>query len=155
LEDTSTRADLLDRLARHGVDAARVTLEGHAEHFDFLRAYDRIDIALDKFPYNGGTTTTEALWQGVPVLAFNGDRWAARTSRSLLLAAGLQDWVLPDAEGYVQRAIALAADPTTPARLATLRGELRDRLRAAPVCDCVGMCRAMEAFYQLAAAGVT
>jgi protein O-GlcNAc transferase len=152
LEDASTHADLLDRLARHGVDAARVTLEGHAEHFDFLRAYDRIDIALDTFPYNGGTTTTEALWQGVPVLAFNGDRWAARTSRSLLLAAGLQDWVLPDAEGYVQRAIALAADPTTPARLAILRGELRDRLRAAPVCDCVGMCRAMEAFYQLAAA---
>jgi predicted O-linked N-acetylglucosamine transferase (SPINDLY family) len=155
LEDTSTRADLLDRLAGHGVDAARVTLEGHAEHFDFLRAYDRIDIALDTFPYNGGTTTTEALWQGVPVLAFNGDRWAARTSRSLLLAAGLQDWVLPDAESYVQRAIALAADPATPARLATLREELRDRLRAAPVCDSVGMCRAMEAFYQLAAAGVT
>jgi protein O-GlcNAc transferase len=155
LEDASTRADLLDRLARHGVDAARVTLEGHAEHFDFLRAYDRIDIALDTFPYNGGTTTTEALWQGVPVLAFNGDRWAARTSRSLLLAAGLQDWVLPDEEGYVQHAIALAADPTTPARLATLRRELRDRLRAAPACDSVGMCRAMEAFYQLAAAGVT
>jgi protein O-GlcNAc transferase len=155
LEDTSTRADLLDRLARLGVDAARVTLEGHAEHFDFLRAYDRIDIALDTFPYNGGTTTTEALWQGVPVLAFNGDRWAARTSRSLLLAAGLQDWVLPDEEGYVQHAIALAADPTTPARLATLRRELRDRLRAAPACDSVGMCRAMEAFYQLAAAGVT
>jgi protein O-GlcNAc transferase len=155
LEDTSTRADLLDRLARHGVDPSRVTLEGHAEHFDFLRAYDRIDIALDTFPYNGGTTTTEALWQGVPVLAFSGDRWAARTSRSLLLAAGLQDWVLPDAESYVQRAIALAADPATPARLATLRGELRDRLRAAPVCDSVGMCRAMEAFYQLAAAGVT
>jgi protein O-GlcNAc transferase len=155
LEDTSTRADLLDRLARLGVDAARVTLEGHAEHFDFLRAYDRIDVALDTFPYNGGTTTTEALWQGVPVLAFNGDRWAARTSRSLLLAAGLQDWVLPDEEGYVQHATALAADPTTPARLATLRRELRDRLRAAPACDSVGMCRAMEAFYQLAAAGVT
>jgi protein O-GlcNAc transferase len=155
LEDTSTRADLLYRLARHGVDAARVTLEGQAEHFDFLRAYGRIDIALDTFPYNGGTTTTEALWQGVPVLAFNGDRWAARTSRSLLLAAGLQDWVLPDAEGYVQHAIALAADPTTPARLATLRGELRDRLRAGPACDSVGMCSAMEAFYQLAAGSVT
>jgi protein O-GlcNAc transferase len=155
LEDTSTRADLLDRLARQGVEAARVTLEGHAEHFDFLRAYEQIDIALDTFPYNGGTTTTEALWQGVPVLAFNGDRWAARTSRSLLLAAGLQDWVLPDAEGYVQHAIALAADPTTPARLATLRGELRDRLRAAPACDSVGMCSAMEAFYQLAVGSVT
>jgi protein O-GlcNAc transferase len=155
LEAASIRADLLDRLARHGVDAARVRLEGHAEHFDFLRAYERIDIALDTFPYNGGTTTTEALWQGVPVLAFNGDRWAARTSRSLLLAAGLQDWVLPDAETYVQHAIALAVDPTTPARLATLRGELRDRLRMSPACDSVGMCSAMEAFFQQAAGEAT
>lgn len=154
LESASARADMLDRLARHGVDAARVRLEGHAEHFDFLRAYERIDIALDTFPYNGGTTTTEALWQGVPVLAFNGDRWAARTSRSLLLAAGLQDWVLPDAEAYVQHAIALAVDRTTPARLATLRAELRDRLRGSPACDSVGMCNAMEAFYQLATASL-
>ncbi len=148
LEDSSTRADLLDRLARFGVHAARITLDGQAEHFDFLRAYERIDIALDTFPYNGGTTTMEALWQGVPVLAFNGDRWAARTSRSLLLAAGLQDWVLPDAESYVQHAIALAVDPGTPARLAILRGELRDRLRASAACDSAGTCSAMEAFYE-------
>jgi protein O-GlcNAc transferase len=84
----------------------------------------------------------------VPVLAFDGDRWAARTSRSLLLAAGLQDWVLPDAEAYVQHAIALATDPATPARLAALRGALRDRLRASPACDSAGMCSAMEAFYE-------
>jgi protein O-GlcNAc transferase len=153
LDDSSTRTDLLDRLARHGVRASRVTLEGRAEHFEFLRAYDRIDIALDTFPYNGGTTTTEALWQGVPVLAFDGDRWAARTSRSLLLAAGLQDWVMPDLESYVQHAIALAADPATPARLAILRAEMRDRLRATAACDCAGMCRAMEAFYESVAGG--
>jgi protein O-GlcNAc transferase len=84
----------------------------------------------------------------VPVLAFDGDRWAARTSRSLLLAAGLKDWVLPDAEAYVQRATALATDPATPARLATLRAELRDRLRASPTCDAAGLCGAMEAFYE-------
>lgn len=65
---------------------------------DFRATYGRIDIALDAFPYTGGTTTTEALWQGVPVLACNGDRWAARMSRSPLLAAGLADWVAQDAE---------------------------------------------------------
>jgi predicted O-linked N-acetylglucosamine transferase (SPINDLY family) len=151
LGDASTRADLLDRLASRGVNPARVALEGHAEHFDFLRAYERIDIALDTFPYNGGTTTMEALWQGVPVLAFNGDRWAARTSRSLLMAAGLQDWVLSNAEAYVQHAIALANDPTTPRRLATLRHTLRDQLRASPACDSIGMCRAMEGFYNMVA----
>ena len=155
LENDSVRADLLERLTHHGVEALRVTLEGRAEHFDFLRAYDRIDIALDTFPYNGGTTTTEALWQGVPVLAFDGDRWAARTSRSLLLAAGLQDWVMPNVESYVQHAITLGTDPATPARLAILRAEMRNRLRATPACNSAATCLAMEAFYEIVAGRAT
>ncbi len=152
LDDSSNRADLLTRLARHGVTPERVRLEGRSEHFDYLRAYDQVDVALDTFPYNGGTTTTEAIWQGVPVLAFDGDRWAASTSRSLLLAAGLADWVMPDENAYVQRGIELATDPATPALLAVLRAGLRDRLRGSPACDTAGLARAMEAFYLQAAA---
>jgi protein O-GlcNAc transferase len=148
LNDETTRADLTERLAGEGVEAARLVLEGGGEHFDFLKSYDHIDIALDTFPYNGGTTTTEALWQGVPVLSFDGDRWASRTSRSLLLAAGLDDWVAADEAGYVARAIALARDPTTPAMLAALRAALRARLAASPVCDCAALCREMESFYR-------
>ena len=153
LEDASSRDDLLSRLAREGIEVARVTLEGRGDHFEFLRSYDRIDIALDTFPYNGGTTTTEALWQGVPVLTFNGDRWASRTSRSILLAAGLSEWVMCDATGYVQRAAALANDPATPAMLAALRAEMRERLRASAACDTAALCRAMEAFYRQVAGG--
>ena len=94
------------RFARHGVGAGPPDRwQGGAEHFDFLRGYDEMDIALDTFPYNGGTTTTEALWQGVPVLTFNGDRWASRTSRSLLLAAGLPEWVATDAADFVSRGV--------------------------------------------------
>ncbi len=147
LEDASSRADLLARLQAQGIETARVTLEGWAEHYEFLRTYDRIDIALDTFPYNGGTTTSEALWQGVPVLAFTGDRWASRTSRSLLLAGGLAEWVMDNVAGYVQRGIALASDPATPARLAALRAGMRERLRASAVCDTATLCREMEAFY--------
>jgi predicted O-linked N-acetylglucosamine transferase (SPINDLY family) len=153
LEDTSSRDDLLARLAREGIDATRVTLGGRADHLAFLRSYDRIDIALDTFPYNGGTTTTEALWQGVPVLTFNGDRWASRTSRSILLAAGLSEWVTRDTAGYVQRAATLANDPATPAMLAALRTGMRARLRASAACDTTALCRAMEAFYQQVASG--
>ena len=106
-----------------------------------------MDIGLDTFPYNGGTTTTEALWQGVPVLTFNGDRWASRTSRSLLLAAGLSEWVATDVAEFVSRGVALAQRDDTSAMLAALRAEMREHLRASPVCDTATLCRSLEALY--------
>jgi predicted O-linked N-acetylglucosamine transferase (SPINDLY family) len=133
--------------ARSDVTANRLLLEGPADHYDFLGRYAEVDLALDTFPYNGGTTTAEALWQGVPVLTFTGDRWATRISASLLREAGLPEFVAPDLESYVARAIALAQDPATPGRLVELRRGLRDRLRAAPVCDAVRFARDMEKEY--------
>jgi predicted O-linked N-acetylglucosamine transferase (SPINDLY family) len=152
LDDASTRRELSGRLQSRGVDPARVTMDGRSEHFQFLAAYRHVDVALDTFPYNGGTTTTEALWQGVPVLAFDGDRWASRTSKSLLLAAGLHDWVLPDLTRYEERAVSLARNPATPAMLAELRGGMRARLRNSAACDVDGLRRAMETFYASIAA---
>jgi len=136
-----------DLFARFGVPPERVDLDGPAEHFTFLERYDDIDVALDTFPYNGGTTTMEAVWQGVPVLTFTGDRWAARISTSLLMEADLADFVAADLEGYVARAIALAHDPDTPFRLGELRRSMRDRLRAASACDVRGFARNMESEY--------
>ena len=122
---------------------------GAAEHQAFLRTYDQIDIALDTFPYNGGTTTTEALWQGVPVLSFNGDRWAARTSRSLLLAAGLDDWVAADETDYIRH----CDPPVPPAR--TRRLNCRSCAtacgrgwRRVPRANTATLCRSLEALYQ-------
>ncbi|MBX6367541.1 MAG: tetratricopeptide repeat protein [Rhodospirillales bacterium] len=152
LDNPANRAFLHDRFAALGVRRERILLEGPEDHFAFLEAYSRIDVALDTFPYNGGTTTVEALWQGVPVLTFNGDRWAARTSRSVLVGACMESWVEPDLASYVARAIALANDPETPSRLATLRAGMRDWLRAAPICDTAGYCRSVEAVYREAAA---
>lgn len=148
LDEASNRAALLGRFARCGVAADRLTLEGGAEHFDFLGCYDRVDVALDTFPYNGGTTTAEALWQGVPMLTCNGDRWAARTSRSLLLAGGLSEWVAADMAGFHDAAVALAHAPDTPGRLAALRGGMRDRLRSSAACDVVALSRSLEALYK-------
>ena len=153
LDEASNRADLLARLDARGVTADRVGLSGRAEHYDFLRGYDGIDIALDTFPYNGGTTTSEALWQGVPVLTTAGDRWAGRTSRSLLLAAGLGDWVAPDIPGFIETAIALLRDPHGPQRLAALRAGMRAHLQSRPVCDSSGLCAALEAIYTKGLAG--
>lgn len=145
LGQAGNRADLASRFAARGIAAERLTLLGGAAHADFLRSYDAVDIALDTFPYNGGTTTAEALWQGVPVLIFAGDRWAARTSRSILLAAGLDDLVAPDAEAFVALASRLAGDP---AGLAARRAAQRGRLAASPACDPAALCRELEAIYQ-------
>jgi predicted O-linked N-acetylglucosamine transferase (SPINDLY family) len=147
LDEAPNRAALVERFARYGVAADRLTLEGGAEHFDFLRGYDQVDVALDTFPYNGGTTTAEALWQGVPVLTCNGDRWAGRTSRSLLLAGGLDEWVAADLAGFHAAAVGLAQAADTPGRLAALRGGLRARLLESAACDVAGLCRALEALY--------
>jgi predicted O-linked N-acetylglucosamine transferase (SPINDLY family) len=140
--------DLVHRLfARFSIPAERVDLDGPAEHFTFLERYADIDVALDTFPYNGGTTTTEALWQGVPVVAFAGDRWAARISASLLREAGLPEYAALDLDGYVASAVTLARDPDAPARLDLLRRTMRERLRRAPVCNVRSFTREMERAY--------
>ena len=150
LGEASNRAALFARFGRHGIAGERLLLEDGAEHFEFLRTYDRVDVALDTFPYSGGTTTAEALWQGVPVLTFNGDRWASRTSRSLLLAAGLDEFVAADQAGFEAAAIALGTASDTAARLTALRAGMRKRLRVSAACDVETLCRSLEALYQRA-----
>jgi protein O-GlcNAc transferase len=136
------------RFAAHGIPPNRLLLEGPAEHFEFLDTYRRIDVALDPFPYSGGTTTMEAIWQGVPVVTFDGDRWAARTSVSLLRSAGLDEFVGRDLQEYVQICTRLASSPDALQRLAALRTGLRNQLRRSPVCDGAGFTRAMEDLYR-------
>jgi predicted O-linked N-acetylglucosamine transferase (SPINDLY family) len=148
LADPSNREHIGARFAHRGVALERIDLEGGAAHFDFLRRYGRIDVALDTFPYNGGTTTTEALWQGVPVLTYAGDRWVARTSASLLHAAGLDAWVARDEQDFLTKANALARDPATPNRLTALRAGMRARLGASAACDTAGLCRQLEQIYR-------
>ncbi len=151
LGSRENRIFLEESFARLGVAPERLDLEGPAEHYAFLGRYAAIDVALDTFPYNGGTTTMEALWQGVPVLTFTGDRWAARISASLMRNAGLSEFVASDLEGHVRQAAELARHPDTPRRLAELRRGMRERLGRAPVCDTTAFAAAMERLYAEAA----
>jgi predicted O-linked N-acetylglucosamine transferase (SPINDLY family) len=89
----------------------------------------------------------EALWQGVPVLTFRGDRWASRIGASLMHAAGLAEFVAANVDDHVAQAAALAADPATPQRLDALRRTMRERLCRAPVCDVRRFARDMERLY--------
>jgi len=145
LGSRSNRQFLRARFEQRGVAAERISLEGPAPHFEFLETYGRIDIALDAFPYNGGTTTTEAIWQGVPVVAWRGDRWVSRTSATLLEAAGLEALVADDISGYVGVATQLARDT---GKLQTMRRNMRRKLLDSQACDTVGFAGAMENLYR-------
>src|ERR1700742_5126639 len=110
-------------MGERGVAADRIELVGWlASAADHLALYDRIDIALDPFPYNGTTTTCEALWMGVPVVTLRGDRHAGRVSASLLTQLDLTDWIAGSADEYLEIAARLALDPV---QLAALRQSLR------------------------------
>jgi protein O-GlcNAc transferase len=109
--------------------------------------YHGIDIALDVSPYNGTTTTCEALWMGVPVLTLRGASHAARVGTSILSHAGLTELVASRTEEYLDAAIELARDP---ARLQALRASMRSRLRASPLLDAAGFTRGLEAAYRSA-----
>ncbi|HEX8956076.1 MAG TPA: peptide-binding protein, partial [Burkholderiaceae bacterium] len=130
--DPSRRADMQGRFASRGIAPERLLLEGPSPREEYLRTYERIDIALDPFPYPGGTTTAEALWMGVPVLTLSGRRFLARQGVGLLANAGLPGWIAADAEDYLAKAIAAAAD--LPA-LARLRAGLRAQVLASPLFD--------------------
>lgn len=147
LASPGVRQDLTERFLAYGIASHRVQLEGPEEHFEFLKVYGRMHVALDTFPYNGGTTTTEAIWQGVPVVAFSGDRWASRTSASILRAAGLGEFVADDLAGYVALAVKLG-NADTRDWLDTLRFNMRDQLRESMVCNTKSFAREMEQIYE-------
>jgi protein O-GlcNAc transferase len=146
LVDAGTQARYRDLFATHGIAGDRLDLVGYLpERGGHLALYNRIDIALDTFPYNGTTTTCEALWMGVPVVSVRGDCHASRVGASLLAAVGLDELVAPSLEAYVALARDLAADP---ARLAAISRSLRGRLEASPLLDARSLARALEAAYR-------
>lgn len=134
-------------LTAGGASAQRITILPYVSLEEYFRRIDAVDIALDTSPYSGGTATLDVLWMGVPVLTAPGTRPSSRSAASILATAGLDDWIAPDAEAYVRRATALAADP---APLADLRARLRARLRASPLMDEAGFTKDLEnAFRQM------
>lgn len=144
--DSATRARFHDRFAQYGIDRSRVLLDGAiVPHDDHFRGYDRMDIALDTLPYNGTTTTCEALWMGVPVITMAGEHHVARVSASILSHSGLSELIADTPADYIERAAKLAADPE---RLAAYRRDLRPRLRAAPILNHIAFAKDVENAYR-------
>jgi protein O-GlcNAc transferase len=136
LSSPSIAARLRGRLASFGLGEERVELAGRTPNLAaHLALYGQVDVALDTFPYNGTTTTCEALWMGVPVVTMLGDRHASRVGASLLCAVGHPEWITCDQAEYVQTAAQLAADSN---RRQVLRTGLRDDMRSSPLMDHAG-----------------
>lgn len=143
LRDEVLRQHIVGKFLKNGVAGERlILLDANADAVEHLATYGQIDIGLDPVLYNGTTTTFEALWMGVPVIAERGDRHAGRVGASLLTHIGLPELIAENAEDYVETACRLAENP---AELARLRTGLRQRLAASPLCDAIGYARKFEA----------
>ena len=135
----------LAEFGRRGIEPERLVFRGGTSRQEHLAGYAEIDIALDTFPTNGGVTTCETLFMGVPTVALLGRSPAGRVSAAILAAIGLRDWAAPDVDAYV----ALAAERAGDVRgLAALRVDLRRRFLASPVGDPGAYTRAVEAAYR-------
>ncbi|MBL9021273.1 MAG: tetratricopeptide repeat protein [Myxococcales bacterium] len=137
---------ILGELSKRGVDPARVELRARTtSRYEHLEMYGDLDIGLDPFPYNGTTTTCEALTMGVPVVSLRGTTPASRVGYSLLRAIGMPELATDDPAVYVETAVGLATDR---ARLRNLRKTLRSRLTTSELGDTAALTRAMEAAYR-------
>ena len=146
LSDPETSQRICGLLTAQGVAPERVRVLPWSNHpADHMPQYGEMDIALDPFPYNGTTTTCEALWMGVPVVALEGGSHAGRVCVSLLERCGLGALVGKTPTDYVRIAASLAANP---AQLLTLRTSMRARVSASPLGDQAGFARQMEEAYR-------
>jgi protein O-GlcNAc transferase len=131
--------------AQQGVSRERVSFVPVLSPADYFRIYQQIDVALDPFPFGGGTTTCDALWMGVPVVSLAGRTAVGRGGLSILSNLGLNDLVARDSGEYVQKALDLASDAQ---RLIELRRTLRQRMQNSPLMDAPRFARNVEAAYR-------
>jgi predicted O-linked N-acetylglucosamine transferase (SPINDLY family) len=146
LGSESTRQRVRHVLGEAGIGVERLELRGYERaHNDHLALYQRLDVALDTFPYHGTTTTCEALWMGVPVVTLASQVHASRVGVSLLNNIGLPELIADTSEEYVRRAAELAGDLP---RLSHLRSTLRQRMEKSPLMDAPRFARDIEAAYR-------
>ncbi|MCZ8165868.1 tetratricopeptide repeat protein [Silanimonas sp.] len=148
-DHAAPREAIIAAFTQQGIAAERLMLEGYTRRADYYAAFHRVDVALDPFPFNGGMSTLDALWMGVPVLSLAGEGTWARQGAMILGALGLDDWLAPDLEAYVAKAVDATSST---AELRKLRRSLRKRLSdaafAKPETFAGAFCTAVETFHR-------
>lgn len=140
--DPAAQQALRERFTAQGIAGERLHIGYHSPPWDQLRG---IDIGLDCFPHNSGTTLFESLYMGVPYVSLAGRPSVGRLGSSILQGAGCAEWIASDEDEYVAKVVALASDP---AALATIRRDLRGRMQASVLMDEAGFAREVEQAYR-------
>lgn len=145
LDDAVVVAGLREQFLSHGVPAAQVEYVGHTPSLEqHLGLYAKVDVALDTFPYNGTTTTCEALWMGVPVITLAGTSHAGRVGSSLLFRLGLDEFITDSTAAYIKLAVEQAGQMEG---LACLRSGMRKRMEDSSLTNASLFCRELEEAY--------
>jgi predicted O-linked N-acetylglucosamine transferase (SPINDLY family) len=146
-EDDQVKSNLEKEAEIRGVNPTRLIFGGPIERADYLARYQIADLFLDTTPYNAGTTASDALWAGLPVLTLIGDSFPSRVAASILSAIGLHELVTTTQEGYELLAIELA---TNPIKLNRIKDLLAQNRNSAPLFDAPQFTRSIEKAYRLA-----
>ncbi|HEX5243412.1 MAG TPA: hypothetical protein VFW23_09155, partial [Tepidisphaeraceae bacterium] len=145
LVDKAFSTSIAARFSRYGIDPARLEMVYRGNRSSYLASFGGVCVHLDTFPYNGHTTTCDALWMGVPTVSMAGATHVQRAGYSVLSAVGLSDLVANSPEQYLHIATDLANDRNC---LTDLRQSLRTRLQASPLGDAVGLTREIEKVFR-------
>ena len=143
LADEGTRKLTRQRFADCGINPERISpLPPTVPLSAFMAEYSRMDIALDTVPYNGGTTSCDALWMGVPVVTLPGGRFSSRMGASVLSTVGLSELIADNEDDYIRISKSLASDTN---KLQMLRPSIRNQVAESVLCNAPGFTRQFEA----------
>jgi len=155
MPDDDRHEALIDWFEQEGIARERLSFHGRCSIPEYLALHQQVDICLDTFPYNGGTTTLNALWMGVPTLTLEGETVTARQGATILSQLGLNAFIARDAADFVRKGLSWANHPSS---LADVRARLRERLQQSaigqPVMIAAGVECALRVMWQRWCAGL-
>jgi predicted O-linked N-acetylglucosamine transferase (SPINDLY family) len=140
-QDETLKAYVESQFAQYGVAPERLDIRGIVPLRSYFDSYNEVDLCLDPFPFNGGTSGYDSIWMGVPFVTWPGDALVSRMGRIILKNVGLDELIADTPKAYVDLAVALSQDIP---RLKSLRANLRERMQASPLMDAPRMARSLE-----------
>jgi predicted O-linked N-acetylglucosamine transferase (SPINDLY family) len=136
---------VIEVFERAGIGRERIEFVARRPWRQYIESYQGIDIGLDSFPFNGGITTCDSLWMGVPVITLTGRTAVGRAGASLLSNVGMTELIARSPEQYVELAKGFASDLEG---LERMRMTLRQRMRASPLMNAPQFASDVEAAYR-------